>query len=134
MTLEAAPRVSWKLRTSARVAVAAAAPLSHLRPGHLDRVLRTVRRGAGPATHAQALAARSAVIAVSTHCAGQGCLRRSLATALLCRIRGSWPTWRAGVRVAPFRAHAWVETAAGPVGEQHPPGYYVPVLHVPPST
>jgi hypothetical protein len=132
MTLEEAWPVSRRCRAAARAAVAAAVPLSLLRPVHLGRVLRLLRRGAAPAAAEQALAARTAVVAVSTHCAGQGCLRRSIATALVCRLRGSWPTWCVGVRVAPFRAHAWVETAGGPVGELHPAGYFVPVLTIPP--
>ncbi|MFD0475475.1 lasso peptide biosynthesis B2 protein [Nonomuraea thailandensis] len=80
------------------------------------------RRGAAPATAAQAKAARDAVIAVSLSCAGQGCLPRSIAAALLCRLRGTWPTWCTGVRVHPFAAHAWIEAGGRPVDE--PPVHY----------
>lgn len=132
MTLEPLAPVPWQHRVAARAAVAAAVPLALLRPVHLGRALRLLRRGAVPATAQQVLAARAAVVAVSTHCAGQGCLRRSVATALLCRLRGGWPIWCAGVRSAPFRAHAWVATASGPVGEPYPAGYFVPVLTVAP--
>ncbi|RFU38878.1 lasso peptide biosynthesis B2 protein, partial [Actinomadura logoneensis] len=72
---------------------------------------------ARPATAAQALAARQAVVAVSVRCAGQGCLRRSVAVALLCRMSGSWPDWCTGIRLEPFRAHAWVEADGAAVGE-----------------
>jgi hypothetical protein len=57
------------------------------------------------------------VVSVSTLCAGQGCLPRSIAAALLCRARGSWPGWCVGVRTAPFAAHAWIEADGDPVGE-----------------
>ncbi|WP_372502979.1 lasso peptide biosynthesis B2 protein [Streptomyces rhizoryzae] len=69
--------------------------------------------------------------AVSTVCAGRYCLQRSLATALLCRLRGVWPTWCTGVRTPPFSAHAWVEAEGRQVGG--PPGTasYRPVLTVP---
>ena len=51
---------------------------------------------------------------------------RSIATALLCRMSGTWPTWRVGVRtVAPFSAHAWVEAEGKPVDEVEPAGYSV---------
>ena len=49
--------------------------------------------------------------------AGPKCLERSVATALLCRMRGSWPDWCAGVALEPFRAHAWVEAEGSVVGE-----------------
>jgi hypothetical protein len=73
------------------------------------------------------------VVAVSVLCAGEGCLQRSLATALLCRMRGSWPTWCTGVRTMPFGAHAWVEADGVPVDEPHQPGHYRPVITVPPA-
>ncbi|TVL90274.1 lasso peptide biosynthesis B2 protein [Streptomyces sp. SAJ15] len=61
--------------------------------------------------------ARHAVVAVSVTCAGQGCLQRSVATALLCRLAGTWPDWCTGIRTNPFLAHAWVEGDGEPVGE-----------------
>jgi hypothetical protein len=73
-------------------------------------------------------------VAVSVLCAGEGCLQRSLATALLCRLRGTWPTWCTGVRTMPFSAHAWVEADGEPVDEPHPAGHYRPVITVPPAT
>ncbi|MCU1605287.1 MAG: hypothetical protein JWP46_1752 [Modestobacter sp.] len=132
MALEPRPSVPTGARMAGRITVTAAWGLCLLRPRHLCRALQTARRGSVAATHDQALAARRAVVAVSTHCAGQGCLRRSVATALLCRLQGTWPTWCTGVRPEPFRAHAWVEADGRAVGEPHPAGYYTVILSVPP--
>ncbi|EQD88249.1 transglutaminase superfamily protein [Saccharopolyspora erythraea NRRL 2338] len=85
-----------------------------------------------PATAGQASAAREQVVSVSLRCAGQGCLQRSIATALLCRARGTRPTWCTGVRTQPFAAHAWVEAEGRLIGEPHPKGHYTP-LTVPPT-
>ncbi|MFE5330464.1 lasso peptide biosynthesis B2 protein [Embleya sp. NPDC056575] len=115
--LETAPRPLFRQRVTARFAVAVAAVLARLVPRRLSLILGAVSRGARPATRAQALAARDAVVAVSVTCAGQGCLQRSIATALLCRFTGAWPDWCTGIRTDPFRAHAWVEVEGEPVGE-----------------
>jgi hypothetical protein len=56
-----------------------------------------------------------------------------LATTLLCRIRGVWPTWCIGVRTAPFAAHAWVEVDGQRIGEPQGPGYYRPLIIIPPE-
>ncbi|MCQ4045089.1 lasso peptide biosynthesis B2 protein [Streptomyces rubrisoli] len=123
----------WSYRRAGRayLAVATARLLTTLPPAHIRTALRIARCSAAPADVAQAQAARDAVVAVSTRCAGQGCLQRSLATTLLCRLGGTWPTWCTGVRTVPFRAHAWVEVDEVPVGEPTPPGYYTPTLTVP---
>ncbi|WP_079249549.1 lasso peptide biosynthesis B2 protein [Streptomyces sp. IMTB 2501] len=68
---------------------------------------------------------------LSTLCSGRYCLQRSLATALLCRMRGSWPTWCSGVRTSPFAAHAWVEADGRPVGEPEDTASYQPMITVP---
>ncbi len=115
------------------LAIAAAQLLALLSPRRIRRVLSLVRHGATPATTDQALHARQAVVAVSARCAGEGCLQRSVATALLCRIRGVWPDWCTGVRTGPFRAHAWVEVDGQPVGEPHRAGYYHRLMIVPSS-
>ncbi|MEU9986999.1 lasso peptide biosynthesis B2 protein [Streptomyces sp. NPDC048045] len=134
LTLSAKDHVPLRDRLAARLAVAVARPLAALPAGRLRRLLCVVRRGASPATPAQALAARQAVVAVSTRCAGQNCLQRSVATALMCRTRSAWPVWCVGVRTQPFRAHAWVEVDGLPVGEPHAPGYYHLMLAVGPPT
>ncbi|MEU6180649.1 lasso peptide biosynthesis B2 protein [Streptomyces coeruleorubidus] len=66
-------------------------------------------------------------------CAGQHCLQRSIATALLCRFRGVWPTWCTGVRTQPFAAHAWVEAEDQLIGESYPKGHYRPLLTIGPA-
>ncbi|WP_406638461.1 lasso peptide biosynthesis B2 protein [Amycolatopsis sp. WGS_07] len=105
-----------------------------LSPKHLCAALEFARRGARPATYEQARNARRSVVAISLRCAGDGCLLRSVATALLCRAHGTWPTWRTGVRTQPFSAHAWIEADGKVVDEIHPPGYFAPLLTVAPLT
>ncbi|NYI07611.1 lasso peptide biosynthesis B2 protein [Allostreptomyces psammosilenae] len=131
VTLENTGRVPWRRRLAARLAVALARPLAALPPRRLRRALALASRGARPATVEQAAAARLAVVSVSVHCAGQGCLRRSVATALLCRLGGGWPDWCTGVRTEPFRAHAWVEVAGRPVGERDEIRHYRKTMVVP---
>ncbi|MEV0243171.1 lasso peptide biosynthesis B2 protein [Streptomyces sp. NPDC050674] len=116
------------------LAVGVARLLAKVRPARLRTVLEFARRGAAPATAAQALRAREEVVSVSLRCAGQGCLQRSIATALLCRMRGAWPTWCTGVRTHPFAAHAWVEAEEQLVGEGHPKGHFKTLMSIPPLT
>ncbi|GGR86365.1 hypothetical protein GCM10010252_26300 [Streptomyces aureoverticillatus] len=120
-------------RVLARLAVGCARALAHLPPRRLRAVLDRVRRGARAASHADATAARETVTAVSLACTGpEGCLPRSLATALLCRAHGQWPVWCVGARrLPPFGAHAWVEAEGVPVGEDHPADYFRPFFTVP---
>jgi hypothetical protein len=133
ITLEAAAAVPWRRRTTARLAVAAARVAIQLSPRHLRQVLAFARHGARPATAAQVLQARAAVVSVSVRCAGQGCLQRSVATVLLCRLGGVWPDWCTGVLTEPFRAHAWVEIDGEPVGEgdHMPPFQKVMIVPLP---
>ncbi|MEV7008678.1 lasso peptide biosynthesis B2 protein [Streptosporangium sp. NPDC051022] len=118
VALESSARLPWRRRAVAYVAVGAARLLIRLSPLRLRRVLMVVRRGARPCTRSRALAARTAVVSVSMQCAGQGCLQRSVAAALLCRFAGTWPTWCTGILTEPFRAHAWIEVDGVPVGER----------------
>ncbi|MFD7817543.1 lasso peptide biosynthesis B2 protein [Streptomyces sp. NPDC059785] len=120
-------------RAAAGAAVGAARLLAHLPPRRLRTVLCAVRRGAAPADHATALRARQDVTAVSVLCSGRYCLQRSLATALLCRLGGTWPTWCTGVRTSPFAAHAWVEAEGRRVGEPDDTATYRTLLSVPPA-
>lgn len=133
VALEPSIRLSLRRRASAKTAVAAANLLIRLSPRHLRQALQAARTGARPATWAEALAARQAVVSVSVPCAGQGCLQRSVATALLCRLGGSWPQWCTGIRTEPFRAHAWVEVDSEPVGEREEIQLYHRVMTVPPT-
>jgi hypothetical protein len=126
-------RTSLYHRLLARLCVAATRPLARARPHRVRTVLCLLRRGAAPASVEQAAAARELIVSVSRRCAAaRGCLHRSLATTLLCRARGVWPTWCTGVRTQPFGAHAWVAVAGEPVGEPRHECGYAPILTVPP--
>ena len=112
--------------------VGAARLLATRSPAQIKRVLGGLRRGARPATFAEAKAARDSVVAVSLTCAArEGCLPRSLATVLLCRLHGSWPAWCVGARrLPPFAAHAWVEAGGVMVDEDYPPDYFRTLFRV----
>ncbi|MGW1245810.1 lasso peptide biosynthesis B2 protein [Streptomyces bobili] len=132
--LERPTGVPLARRLAARLVLIPAVALAMLPPRRIRTVLGILRRGAAPASTAQAQDARDAMCAASLHCAGpKGCLPRSLGAALLCRLRGTWPTWCAGVRVVPpFTAHAWIEADGGPVGEGVPAGYFARLVAVTP--
>ncbi len=125
--------VPLPLRLLTRVLVATARLLARQPPRRIRAVLGRLRRGARPATYEEAKAARDAVVAVSLPCAGrEGCLPRSLATVLLCRLRGHWPAWCVGTRrLPPFAAHAWVEAEGLLVEEPYPPDYFRKFFTVP---
>jgi hypothetical protein len=127
--------VPFRLRVGAKAAVALARLLALLPPRRIRAILDLVRRGARPASYDGAAAARAAVLAVSLACLGpQGCLPRSLAVALLCRMSGTWPIWCVGVRaLPPFGAHAWVEAEGRLVEENVPTGYFRALMTVPPG-
>jgi Transglutaminase-like superfamily len=116
---ESAHRLAWHQQFGPRLAVGIARLLVLLPPARLHRVLRLASRGASPVGYGDALRARQSAVAVSTRCAGLGCLQRSVATVLLCRARGRWADWCTGFRVHPFAAHAWVEVDGTPVGEPY---------------
>ena len=126
-------RLPLRQRPAALVAVAGARVLARLPPRRIRTLLTALRRRAEPASYQQVEEALDAVLAVSVLYGGRYCLQRSLAATLLCRIRGVWPTWCTGVRTAPFIAHAWVEAGGQPVGEPHGPGYYRPLIAIPPA-
>jgi hypothetical protein len=126
--------VPFPRRVLVYVAVGAARLLATQSPRRIKTVLGWLRRGAKPATFDQTKAARDAVTAVSLVCAArEGCLPRSLATILLCRLHGRWATWCVGARrVPPFGADAWVEVDGIPVGEdEYPPDYFRKFFSVP---
>ncbi|WNF28623.1 lasso peptide biosynthesis B2 protein [Streptomyces sp. C11-1] len=115
-----------------RAAIAAAFVLARFKPGRLRRVLTRCSRGARPASYAETLEVYEAVVATSRRCAGRyGCLPRSVAIALACRMSGFWPDWCAGVRTAPpFSPHAWVQAGGRTVGEQAEPADLRPLMVV----
>lgn len=125
--------VPLRRRIPIRLAVGVARLLATQPPRRIRRVLGWIRPGAHPATFHEAKGARDSVVSVSLTCAGpEGCLPRSLATVLLCRLHGQWPTWCVGARrLAPFHAHAWVEAEGTPVGEDYPPDYFRTFFKVP---
>ncbi|WP_307808059.1 lasso peptide biosynthesis B2 protein [Streptomyces oryzae] len=114
---ERAVRLAPHRQLEARAAVGVARLLVKLKPGRLRRVLTVLSRGARPAGRERALYARQAAVSVSARCAGLGCLQRTVAAALLCRLHGEWPDWCSGFRTRPFGAHAWIEADGEPVGE-----------------
>jgi hypothetical protein len=132
--LERPTGVPLARRLTARLVLLPALGLALLPPRRIRAVLGVLRRGAAPATAAEAQQARDAMCAASLHCAGpKGCLPRSLGAALLCRLGGTWPTWCTGVRVTPpFTAHAWIEAEGAAVGEGVPPGYFARLVAVGP--
>ncbi|WP_030147293.1 MULTISPECIES: lasso peptide biosynthesis B2 protein [unclassified Streptomyces] len=132
--LERPDGVPLSRRLAARLVLLPALGLALLPPRRIRTVLGVLRRGAAPATPAQAQKARDAMCAASLHCAGpKGCLPRSLGAALLCRLGGTWPTWCTGVRVVPpFTAHAWIEAEGRPVGEGAPEGYFARLVTIGP--
>ncbi|MEV6738032.1 lasso peptide biosynthesis B2 protein [Streptomyces sp. NPDC051104] len=132
--LERPTDVPLSRRLAARLVLLPAMAFALLPPRRIRTVLAILRRGARPATTAQAQNARDAMCAASLRCAGpKGCLPRSLGAALLCRLGGTWPTWCTGVRVVPpFTAHAWIEAEGRPIGEGLPGGYFARLLAVDP--
>jgi len=132
--LRSSARTPLHLRLLALAAIWAGYLLSNVSPARLRRFLELARIGARPATAPETRLALDAVLSMSIRCTGEYCLQRSIATVLLCRMTGSWPEWRTGVRVDPFQAHAWVVADGVAVGE-HPEtiGYFSPVFTIPPA-
>ena len=119
-------------RAVAYAAVGAARLLATQPPRRIRAVLGQLRRDATPATFEQAKAARDTVVAVSLHCAArEGCVARSLATVLLCRLSGRWRPGASAPggcrRSAP--TPGWRPRAAG--GEDYPPDYFRTFFTVP---
>jgi hypothetical protein len=125
--------VPLRRRILTRITVGAARLLARQSPRRIREVLDWIRQGTRPASFEEAKAARDAVVAVSLTCAGrEGCLPRSLATVLLCRMSGRWATWCVGARrLPPFGAHAWVEVDGVAVGEEYPSDYFRTFFTVP---
>lgn len=119
-------------KLKARIAVAAATLLSLLPPYLIALFLKRTMRDAEQSTPAQSIVARSQICTVSPRCAGQGCLQRSLATVILCRISGHCPSWKTGYQIEPFRAHAWVEVSGVPINEPAEVNSYITTLELQP--
>ncbi|MET9968249.1 lasso peptide biosynthesis B2 protein [Streptomyces sp. NPDC006356] len=106
--------------------------MARLPPRRLKTLLGRAAAGARPAGYRQTERYYHAVTAASRRCAGwQGCLPRSIAVALLCRLDGAWPDWCTGVRVTPpFSAHAWLESDGRIVAEPGKPDAYRALIRV----
>lgn len=104
--------------------------LTRARPNQFRRVLRLLGRGDREAHPRRAERAWDIITTVSLHCAsGHGCLRRSVAVIVLCRLSGTHATWRVGFRSPPPQTHAWVEADGHPVRESvDPRTIYTPIL------
>jgi steroid 5-alpha reductase family enzyme len=113
--------VSVSERCAGLLAVTAASlvlALTRARPYRLRWVVGLLQHCSNEADLERAERAWDIVTTVSLRCAsGHGCLRRSLAVTLLCRLWGARVTWRVGFRSPPPQAHAWVEAGGEPVRE-----------------
>ncbi|HKS44725.1 MAG TPA: lasso peptide biosynthesis B2 protein [Amycolatopsis sp.] len=101
-------------------------------PARIRAVLRILRTGASPADLAAAVRARGCVTTVSLRCASDhGCLLRSVAIVVACRLAGRTVVWRVGTVSPPPSSHAWVEAAGVPAGEPFDPRLlYSPIMTV----
>ncbi|CAM3700666.1 lasso peptide biosynthesis B2 protein [Kibdelosporangium persicum] len=129
---DADAKVSVADQVLVRAVVGVARLLAKRSPKKIAHVLRKLSANCRPATFEEARAARNSVLVVSTRCCGgNACLPRSLATVLLCRLRGSWAAWCVGVLAAPpFTAHAWVEADGMMVGEFADQTVYIKLTEV----
>ncbi|MEU0812315.1 lasso peptide biosynthesis B2 protein [Streptomyces sp. NPDC005970] len=139
MTLPELPATKVKLSPSSylatSIAVAAARVLARQKPKHIRAALENLRTGARPATISEAQHARDSVLTFSPRCSGeQACLQRSIASVLLCRMRGVTPTWCVGVLTTPpFTAHAWIESEGRSIGEELDSTCYQRLIKVGPT-
>lgn len=124
--------VTRRQRVAIRVITLISLGLARLSPAWLRTLLARVSVAAVPAEYSHTEWAYRAVVMLSPRCAGwKGCLPRSIAVCLLCRLSGQWPTWCSGVRAAPpFTAHAWVQAEGRIVCEPGTPADYRPLIHI----
>ncbi|WP_396822286.1 lasso peptide biosynthesis B2 protein [Mycetocola sp. BIGb0189] len=98
--------------------ISAAHILARLSVPKIEWVLHSLAARARPAIVEAVGPRRVEIEALSASCSGEGCLKRSLAIFLLSfHDDHTVPTWKSGVQIEPFRAHAWVECAQVAVGE-----------------
>lgn len=113
------------------LAISVARVIALLPALRITQVLGALRRRSRPSHVGEVSDLRAAVCRASVRCAGQGCLQRSIAVFVACRLQGHTPVWASGFRVAPFGAHAWVEVDGSTVGEPDVIADFVVVLSVP---
>lgn len=121
------------LALRARTAVAVAFVACWGSPRFLRAFLRLLTRGARRPDPETLLRWRQAVVTVSSRCAGEGCLQRSVATMVLARSYGYVATWKTGLRQAPFLAHAWIELDGQPIGEPETVRHFHTTMSVVPA-
>ncbi|MCI2423726.1 lasso peptide biosynthesis B2 protein [Saccharopolyspora sp. K220] len=111
MLPEAPAELSLLTKAQVGLVVSISRMLSRKSPKQLRHLLERLSNGARPASYGEAKYVRDAILTASPRCRGRSaCLVRSLSVVLLCRLRGTWPTWCVGVLATPpFSAHAWVE-------------------------
>lgn len=121
MSLPIRPEQVWRPtlghRTLARVAVPLSWLLVRFSPRTIRRTLSLPFLGKRRPRPQEVLEWRNAVNHVSHHCAGNGCLQRSVAVMIIGFMHGRAPVWCTGFRLDPFSAHAWVEIDGAPIGE-----------------
>ncbi|WP_344107034.1 lasso peptide biosynthesis B2 protein [Nocardiopsis rhodophaea] len=131
---EAPVRAGLPSRLLISLIVPAAGTFSRrMSPQRLRRSLSRLAAGARPASYAEAKVARDQILTLSPMCrGGTACLTRSISVLLLCRVRGTWPTWCVGVvATPPFAAHAWVEADGRMVDEPVDSSYYRTFFTIP---
>ncbi|WOF21919.1 lasso peptide biosynthesis B2 protein [Microbacterium betulae] len=132
---ETPARLTFIERVQVQAALIGARAIQGRSPDKMRTWLERVATGAAPASYAETKLARDQVLTVSAYCrGGTACLLRSIAVALVCRQRSTWPTWAVGVlAVPPFAAHAWVEAEGRIVDEPMDETDYKAFFKVQPS-
>lgn len=102
-------------------------------PHRIQQILQILMRSRLQAQYSEAQEWRNAVVQISSRCAGQGCLQRSVAVVLMSIFHNRAITWSTGFRLSPFQSHAWVEVAGKPVGEVDIISQFQTVLTVQPK-
>ncbi|WP_070574212.1 MULTISPECIES: lasso peptide biosynthesis B2 protein [unclassified Brevibacterium] len=103
--------VRFPRRVLIQLTVRVASIIQRRDSARLRELLTTIACRARPAAYEETNAIKEQVLTASPECRGNdACLTRSITIALLCRLRGRWPSWCVGVSLTPpFTAHAWVE-------------------------
>lgn len=116
-----------KQRVLIGLVVITAHTLAGRRPRWIRGIIRLLHRGSHPGTYEQVKAAQDSITTVSSAYSQQHwCMQRSLATILLCGLRGLSATLCIGIRGSVLTgAHAWVEAEGVPVGEDYTQDYRV---------
>lgn len=140
IVLEAPVPLSLAERLRGSIAVATGRlvlVVTRARPARIGAILRFLCGGTrSGANHAEcARRARASVVTVSLRCASDhGCLLRSVATVIACRLARVAVVWRVGASSPPPALHAWVEADGIPVGEPFDPYLlYRPLITIPPA-